>query len=58
MPGGVVDTLQGAGEEFEPDVVGAQAFGDGQELGGAASEAFRTDPPPGRETRIPEASAP
>jgi hypothetical protein len=32
--------LEGAGEEFELDVVVAQVLGDGQQLGGAAPEAL------------------
>lgn len=40
VSGRVVDALEGAGEEFEFDVVVAQVLGDGQEFGGAASEAL------------------
>jgi hypothetical protein len=38
VPGRVVDPLEGAGEEFELDVVVTQVLRDGQELGGAAAQ--------------------
>nr|WP_246268231.1 hypothetical protein [Nonomuraea typhae] len=52
VPGGVVEALQWAGEQFELDVGVAQVFGYGQQVGGAAAPAGKASRGgPGSQTR-------